>query len=85
MLTVRLILESLRSVYIYPAEAAKSSKRAEHRARTPLPSAIIWDSSPGAMADYREFVSGTWAAAEKMARAAAPSFAFSKEALDMAE
>ena len=49
-------------------------------ARTPLPSAIIWDSSPGAMADYREFVSGTWAAAEKMARAAAPSFAFSKEA-----
>ena len=45
-------------------------ERAEGSASTPLPSAIIWDSSPGSLINYDEFIAGTWAAAEVLARRA---------------
>jgi hypothetical protein len=31
-----------------------------------LPAAVIWDSSPGSISNYEEFVSGTWSSAERL-------------------
>jgi hypothetical protein len=53
-------------------------ERADGVPSTPLPSAIVWDSSPGSLINYDEFIAGTWAAAEVLARRA--HFTYSAEA-----
>ena len=35
---------------------------------TDLPTAVIWDSSPGSLTNYEEFIQGTWASAELIAK-----------------
>ena len=35
---------------------------------TSLPSAIVWDSSPGSLSNYDEFIQGTWQSAELVAK-----------------
>ena len=53
-------------------------ERAHGAPVTPLPSAIVWDSSPGSMSNYDEFIAGTWSSAEVLARRA--QFGYSAEA-----
>jgi len=45
---------------------------------TVAPSAIIWDSSPGSVKNYDEFIQGTWQSAELIAKRG--QFVYSKEA-----
>ena len=45
---------------------------------TALPTAVIWDSSPGSVTNYEEFIQGTWASAELVAKKS--KFTYSIEA-----
>ena len=48
------------------------------RADISPPRAVVWDSSPGSMKDYNEFINGTWQSALLVAKRG--SFVFSQEA-----